>query len=140
VAHHRSGSSSSKGTGINWPLMRYSDVLLMLAEAENEINGGPTGLGREALAKVRRRAFDAEFQTAKVDNYIANLNSKEAFLEAIVNERAWEFGGECLRKFDLVRWNIYGRKIVESMQTLDNMGKAAYQLDMEMPEMAWPWS
>ena len=33
------GAASAKGTGINWPMMRYADVLLMLAETENEING-----------------------------------------------------------------------------------------------------
>ena len=33
------GQNSAKGTGINWPMMRYSDVLLMYAEAENELNG-----------------------------------------------------------------------------------------------------
>lgn len=129
------GSSSSKGTGINWPLMRYSDVLLMLAEAENELNDGPNALAKEALARVRRRAFDAEYHPSKVDDYIANLNSKEEFFEAIVDERAWEFGGECLRKFDLVRWNIYGKKIVETKRALDNMGKAAWNLDVSNPEV-----
>ncbi|MCB0638163.1 MAG: RagB/SusD family nutrient uptake outer membrane protein, partial [Lewinella sp.] len=48
------GPSTAKGTGINWPMMRYADVLLMFAEAENELNG-PTGAAQEALARVRRR-------------------------------------------------------------------------------------
>ena len=45
------------------------------------------------------------------------LTSKEAFFNAIVNERAWEFGSEALRKFDLVRWNLYAKKIEEAMYT-----------------------
>ncbi|MDR3340015.1 MAG: RagB/SusD family nutrient uptake outer membrane protein [Candidatus Symbiothrix sp.] len=129
------GASSSKGTGINWPLMRYSDVLLMLAEAENELNG-PTALAKQQLAIVRERAFGAANYAEKVDAYIANLTSKERFFDALVNERAWEFGGECMRKFDLVRWNIYGKKIVETMQTLDNLGKAGRGLELENPEVA----
>ncbi len=130
------GANSSKGTGINWPLMRYSDVLLMLAEAENEVNGGPTGDAIEALKRVRRRAFPSDVQGEKVDNYVASLSSKEDFFDAIVDERAWEFGGEALRKFDLVRWNIYGEKIVETMETINNMGKAAYEIDLTDPDVA----
>ncbi|PZX13688.1 putative outer membrane starch-binding protein [Breznakibacter xylanolyticus] len=130
------GSSSSKSTGINWPVMRYSDVLLMYAEAENEINGGPTSGAIEALKQVRRRAFDATEHAEKVDNYVAANSSYDSFFNAIVNERAWEFGGECLRKFDLVRWNLYGEKIEEVTSTLYNMGKAAVGIDLENPEVA----
>lgn len=130
-----SGSGSSKSTGINWPLMRYSDVLLMLAEADNEINGSPTTLAKEMLSRVRKRAFPAEVHNEKITAYINKLTSKEDFFNAIVNERAWEFGGECLRKFDLIRWNKYGEKIVETKKMLDNIGKAAYQLDLTNPEV-----
>ena len=111
------GSGSSKGTGINYPLMRYSDVLLMLAEAENELNG-PTALAKEALTKVRARAFaNSPTFADDVITYVNNLTSKEAFFNAIVDERAWEFGSEALRKFDLVRWNLYAKKIEEAMRT-----------------------
>ena len=111
------GSGSSKGTGINFPLMRYSDVLLMLAEAENELNG-PTTLAKEMLTTVRARAFaNSDTYADDVTNYVNNLNSKDDFFNAIVNERAWEFGSEALRKFDLVRWNLYAKKIEEAMRT-----------------------
>ncbi|MFT3738147.1 MAG: RagB/SusD family nutrient uptake outer membrane protein [Breznakibacter sp.] len=131
-----SGETSSKGTGINWPLMRYSDVLLMLAEAENELNG-PSALAQENLAKVRRRAFPSSVHAEKVDAYIGNVSaSKEDFREAIVAERAWEFGGECIRRFDLVRWNKYGERIVKTKNMLDNIGKAAWGIDIENPEVA----
>jgi starch-binding outer membrane protein, SusD/RagB family len=131
----KSGSESSKGTGINWPLMRYSDVLLMLAEAENELNG-PTELAKECLRKVRSRAFPAEAQEAKVNQYVNALGSKEDFFNAVVDERAWEFGGEGLRKFDLGRWNNYGQKIIETKAALNNIGKAAWELELENPEVA----
>ncbi|CAN5720603.1 RagB/SusD family nutrient uptake outer membrane protein [soil metagenome] len=119
------GSASAKGTGINWPVMRYSDVLLMLAETENEISG-PTATAQEALRKVRQRAFPSSLWTDKVDNYIATVSAgKQSFFDAIVNERAWEFGGECLRKYDLERWNLFGTKITETRNTLSAMGQDA---------------
>jgi hypothetical protein len=103
------------GYGINWSVMRYSDVLLMFAETENELNG-PTSEAKEALRKVRQRAFAPADYADKVENYLATLNSKETFFEAIVNERAWEFGGEAVRKFDLIRWNMLQDKIEEQRQ------------------------
>ena len=111
------GSGSSKGTGINFPLMRYSDILLMLAEAENELNG-PTAIAKDALTKVRARAFaNSPTYSEDVTGYVNALTTKEEFFNAIVNERAWEFGSEALRKFDLVRWNLYAKKIEEAMYT-----------------------
>ena len=120
------GAASAKGTGINWPMMRYADVLLMLAETENELSGGPTAAAQDALRTVRRRAFPPSLWTEKVDTYIATVSSgKEAFFNAIVDERGWEFGGECLRKYDLARWNLYGKKIAETRSQLSQMGQDA---------------
>jgi starch-binding outer membrane protein, SusD/RagB family len=116
------GAASAKGTGINWPMMRYSEVLLMLAEAENELNG-PTAIAQNALRRVRERAFDASLWPTKVTQYIAGVSgSKDAFFNAIVDERAWELGGECIRKYDLIRWNNYGKKISQARLALAQMG------------------
>ena len=107
------GGESTAGTGVNRPWMRYSDVILMFAEAENEVNG-PTQAAKDALAMVRKRAFPQHVWSEKVDAYVNSVAaSKESFFNAIVNERAWEFGGEQYRKFDLVRWNLLGAKINE---------------------------
>lgn len=117
------GAASTKYTGINWPIMRYSDVLLMLAETENELNGGPTALAINALTLVRQRAFPSELWDSKVTQYVNDVSAnKSIFFNAIVNERAWEFGGECLRKFDLVRWNLYGKNIAATRENLIQMG------------------
>lgn len=118
------GASSSKGTGINWTLMRYAEVLLTLAEAENELNG-PTDLAKDQLKKVRARAFAAEDKAEKVDAYVNALTTPDDFRNAVINERAWEFGGEALRKYDLVRWNVYGKKIVETKEMLTQMGRSS---------------
>ena len=119
------GASSAKGTSINWPMMRYADVLLMLAESENELNG-PNADAMDALRKVRRRAFPSTQWGTKVDAYIASVSSgKDAFFNAIVDERGWELGGEFVRKYDLERWNIYGKKIAETRNKLNQMGQDA---------------
>jgi hypothetical protein len=119
------GPSTSKGTGVNWPIMRYTDVLLMLAETENELSG-PTAIAKDALRKVRQRAFPAALWPDKVESYINSLGDKDKFFNAIVNERAWEFGGEFLRKYDLARWNLYGKKVAETVKTLTQMGIDAH--------------
>jgi hypothetical protein len=120
------GISSAKGTGINWPMLRYSDVLLMLSEAENELNG-PTAIAQDAMKRVRQRAFASKYWSDKVDTYVSSVSkSKTAFFDAIVNERAWEFGGEMIRKYELIRWNLYAKKSEETVNTLKEMGQSAF--------------
>lgn len=106
--------SSNRNSGLNFPIMRYTDVVLMFAEAENELNG-PTTEAKNALALVRKRAFSEDLWPEKVNSYINSISvSRESFFDAIVNERAWEFGGgELIRKNDLIRWNLLGTKINE---------------------------
>lgn len=140
-------SVASKGTGINWPVLRYADVLLLLAEADNEINNGPTALAKEMLSRVRERAFaNASNKSDMVDNYVNALTSHDDFFEAIVNERGWEFGGENIRKFDLVRWNNYSSKVVDAIEWIRNVamnysqtsivnGEFIYNKDQEIEDL-----
>ena len=112
------GVSSAGNTGINYPYMRYADVLLMYAEAVNELENGVTGANGQsaidAFKMVRNRAFDAADRAEKVDQYVASASiSKDEFFKAIMNERKWEFGGENLRWKDLVRWNKYSEVVYE---------------------------
>lgn len=58
-------------TPINYPLLRYSDVLLMLAEAENHING-PTALAYDAINQVRRRGYGLDPTTAGASVSVVN--------------------------------------------------------------------
>src|SRR5690606_38696864 len=98
---------------------------------------GPTSLAKAQLNRVRARAFDAADHASKVTAYVDSVAASKAdFFNALVDERAWEFGGECLRKFDLVRWNLYGEKVHQTRTALDNMGKAANDLDLANPDVA----
>ncbi len=114
------------GYGVNWPIMRYSDVLLMYAETQSQLSGGSLEVGKAQLEKVRRRAFAAKDQPEKVSVYMASITSKDKLFQAIINERAWEFGGEGLRKFDLIRWNLLTQKIEEQRIACKQMLTGTY--------------
>ncbi|HJD75824.1 MAG TPA: RagB/SusD family nutrient uptake outer membrane protein [Bacteroides reticulotermitis] len=104
-------NSSTGSTGINYPYMRFADVLLMHAEAVNELDG-PTAEAQESLRRVRERAFDDKGLVAAYVSEAAS--SKEDFLNAVLDERKWEFAGENMRWRDLVRNNLYAREVVYS--------------------------
>ncbi len=103
--------------GYNWPMIRFSDVLLMFAEAENELSGNPTPAAIAAFEEVRKRAF-----TNKTSPAIGKTpTTKDAFFNAIVDERYLEFGSEGIRKFDLIRWNLLSAKIAETRAKIADM-------------------
>lgn len=185
-------------THINWVIMRYSDLLLMRAEVENELNEGPNTIAYDAINQVRKRAFGADIQGSRIavdlktkgsgyanaanvliqitggggtdaaaavinlsaggintigmlrsgDGYTtaptvtitttdgkgtgatatarllakptaAEMNlatglSKDNFLKAVQQERAWELSGEGMRRADLIRWGILSDKLIET--------------------------
>ncbi|MCD8185995.1 MAG: RagB/SusD family nutrient uptake outer membrane protein [Rikenellaceae bacterium] len=107
------GSESTKNSGIDYIFMRYADVLLLFAEAENELNG-PTDSAKMALKTVRQRAFASQHWPEKVEAFVNGLNTKEEFFQSIMDERKWEFGGEQIRRFDLARWNKYGQALYDT--------------------------
>lgn len=94
-------------TGINFPILRYADILLMYAEADNEINNGPTVTAIEYLDAVRNRAG---LDPISVDDALA-ISSKDLFFKELVDERLREFCFEGLRKMDLIRWELLGDRL-----------------------------
>lgn len=123
-------SADKVATGINNVIMRYSDVLLLYAETLNELQGadavGPTcGLSaRKAFEEVRSRAF-AETHKAEAISYVNSLSSGDEFFNALVDERAWEFAGEAIRKWDLIRWGLLSQKIEEAKAAYKELIKVA---------------
>ena len=137
-----SGNPESAGnTGIKFPYMRYTDVLLMYAEAANELNDGPTDAAKAALRQVRQRAFT---NPEKIDSYIESMSgSKEDFLKAVLDERKFEFAGENMRWKDLVRNNLLAENTYYNFLRYlvcgeNGAGQSAYQEMVEeydgMPE------
>ena len=103
--------------GLKWQVIRYSDVLLMYAEAENELNG-PTATAYTAVNQVRRRGYGKAIGTADATVDLPAGLSKTTFFDAIVKERSLELGGEGVRKFDLIRWNLLAKKISDTKAAL----------------------
>lgn len=101
-------NAASQQSPINWPVVRYSDVLLMLAEAENYLNG-PTALAYSCINQVRERAWGKMLAGAtnitEADEPAGM--TKDAFQQELQMERFRELAGEALRKQDLIRWGIF---------------------------------
>lgn len=100
---------------INFPILRYSDVLLMYAEAVNA-KQGPTPEAIAALNQVRQRAGLEAIEISNPEK----VGTQSAFFDEIVDERFREFAFEGLRKHDLIRWE----KLGEKLQYLDDNMKA----------------
>lgn len=100
--------------GVNIPIMRYSDILLMYAEAAigSICEVKPTYAGSfdatECFNKVRRRAGVAD---------------KTLSMEAIMQERAWEFTGEFIRKYDLMRWGVFAERLIATQNDYESFTK-----------------
>lgn len=101
---------------INWPMLRYSDVLLMYAEALNEYNNAPTAEAISAFEKVRTRAFGGD--KGKIGKTPASYAD---FRNAIINERKLELGFEGWRRTDLVRWGILYEALTQTKQNIKDM-------------------
>lgn len=111
--------TSSSDDGLKKQYMRFTEIYLMLAEIKNELYG-PTQAA-PFLKAIRNRAFEAADRPEKVEDYVAALNTKEKMFEAIVDEHAFEFAGEMVRKEALIRWNLLGTKMKETKEKLYNL-------------------
>ena len=90
-------------TNHDFPYLRYADVLLMKAEALNELNNGPNAEAYDAVNQIRKRArFNGTIELP----ILLDLQglSYQAFKDALLLERRHEFVGEGHRWFDLVRF------------------------------------
>lgn len=123
VGKYRINWKNSRGTSdsrrdINWPLLRYSDVLLMYAEALNELNNGATSEAVDAVREVRMRAFRND--EAKVGDIPTGY---EDFKNYIIQERKLELSNEGLRKSDLARWGILVDYLTAEKEKLVQLAK-----------------
>jgi len=84
--------------GSNFAIMRFSEVLLIYAEAINEVSG-PNGDAYDAINQVRARARNG------VEDVLPDLTglSQDEFRDAVLHERRTEFVNEGVRWYDLVR-------------------------------------
>ncbi len=120
-----STSKSTTCTEINFPILRYSDVLLMYAEA---YACNPEGLDRtralDCLNKVRRRGHGLNVDIPAACDFSGD---GAALLSEIMDERARELAYEMLRKDDLVRWGVFSEKMQAALSNIDGRS-SSYQL------------
>jgi len=101
-------------TPINFPLLRFADVLLMYAEAKNEL--GETEEAGQKVTMVRERAH--------ANDSTAHILNQEDMRQFIRNERYRELAFEGLRKFDLIRWGTF----------VNTMSALAKDIDQNTPQ------
>lgn len=103
--------------GYHTPVLRWSDVLLMYAEALNEVSydASSTSVALEMLNKVRVRSFE----TGAYSN--TDLPDQDSFRKAVFLERRLEFPMEMQRWFDLIR----------SGEAMSAIAKIGYTIDSQ---------
>jgi len=113
--------------GVDMPIMRYAEPLLIYAEAESQANGGPDDAAYEAVNKIRRRAFGQDPDIA--DPGGADLQTgltATAFRDSVLLERAKEFIMERKRWFDLLRTGT-------ALEIIQGLGKPITEKNLKWP-------
>lgn len=127
-------SATSMGSVVQFPYLRLAEIYLTYAEASNQLNNGPTQEAYRCINTVRNRVG--------LPDLTPNLN-KEQFHDAILTERACEFGYEEVRWFDLIRWKKADdfTKTLHGMNIFKTDDEFRYEL-FELPGRAWQrtWS
>ncbi len=95
IIKYNSDFATVDDAGNDWPVIRFTDAMLLLAEAINEVNG-PTSEAIDLLNKVHERAGLTAYDNSEVGSYFD-------FKLALEKERKLEFAFENQRWFDLVR-------------------------------------
>lgn len=112
--------ANSQKSSVDFPIYRYADVLLMLAESINDANGGPNTEAYADIDAVRERAGLADLP--------AGL-SQQQFLQKVQDERLFELWGEGWRRDDLIRWGTYVQRAVNDGSTVAQ----PYEILMPLP-------
>jgi hypothetical protein len=129
--------SESNYSGINTKVIRLADVLLMMAEVENELGSIPEAI--DYLNKVRNRAdvMMPDYGTPAM-NIIYPVSNQEQIRKAIEHERKTELCSEQVRINDLIRWHRLEAFIMEEvMPKLPYYMKVAVMFDPDKNYL-WP--
>lgn len=105
-------TNSYGSSGINISYMRISDIYLMLAEVCAAL--GDDANAKTYLATVHNRAFPNNIDP-NLDKYITEAGS---LYNAVIKERALEFSGEGVRRFDIIRTGILPEVAVENRRVM----------------------
>ncbi|MBQ0078036.1 MAG: RagB/SusD family nutrient uptake outer membrane protein [Bacteroidales bacterium] len=130
-----SPSTERDNVGYDWPLIRYTDVALMKAEALNEL--GRTDEAIEIVNRVRTRAHMPVLNDGQPWNQVAG---KEDMLHRIQYERRIELCGEGLNYFDEQRWGTYKETKYGGQDHYYSIS-AWYSTEFNLywKDCLWPW-
>jgi len=98
----------------NYPILRYAEVLLIFAEAQNMVDNGPDQTACDAVNQIIDRANNYEINPA--DPLLTTAMSKQAFDEAVIQQRNLELCYEYDRWYDLIRKRILYEKTIPAYQ------------------------
>lgn len=112
--------TSTNDDGVNKMYMRYAEVYFILAEAINYLEHSPAN-AKPYLKEILDRAFPAN--SGYVADYLAAITNETQMFDAIVDQHAFEFCGEMVRKETLIRWNLLGSKLKEAKAKLYDLQK-----------------
>ena len=101
-------------SGINFRVIRYADVLLMMAEVQNELNGPAAALPFINQVRAREDVDMPPYPTAQYP-----CSNQEEMLDAIVHERRVEMSSEQIRNRDIRRWRRQGKLDAEPISTYE---------------------
>lgn len=118
---------------VNFPLIRYADVLLMLAECYNEANR--QGDAVALINQIRQRPSTHMPALNSGPDYL-KANTKEEVLNRIIHERAVELACEGHRFSDLRRWGLCEAKLNFTYDDL--LGKDVYTRIFVERDYLWP--
>ena len=104
----------------NFRALRYADMLLLYAEALNELGATPSAKAIECLNRVRNRVNLPDIEDSSFYNGSQITSNIDAFREHLKIERALELAMECVRWVDLKRWGINDINTLNELKTRDS--------------------
>ena len=125
--------NNKEHTPINFPLIRYADVLLMMAECQNELGNQSAAVA--LINQVRARKGVEMPGINSGPSYLKATTKAEVF-ERIRHERAVELAGEGWSFSDMKRWNLL--ETLDKRKESDITGKFRYTRSVKKRDYLWP--
>ncbi len=118
---------TNRGFSNDLPFLKYSDILLLYAEADSQESNGPSSTAIEYLNMVKRRAYGYPSTSSSPVDYPSTGWTESSFLNAVVKERGYEQFMEGKRWLDLKRLGMAKEVILD-----------AKGLDVQDVHLLWP--
>ncbi len=124
--------------GLDIPLIRYAEVLLLKAEALNEWGSTHESEAIRCVNEVRRRAGHVELNNATYP--ATKVNGQSDLRERIRNEYYWEIGGEDSMYFHELRWGTWKDKKFDNNRNglMQMWGETTYTWYW-LGDQCWSW-